>query len=56
MLHYAVTFFVISLIAAVLGLRGIAGLPAEIGYTFAVLAAVFLVVTVLSGHSSGPPS
>ena len=29
MLHYAVVFFVIALIAAVLGLRGVAGLSAE---------------------------
>ncbi len=50
MLHYAVMFFVISLIAAVLGLRGIAGLSAEIGWLFAVLAVVFLVVALLSGR------
>lgn len=50
MLHYAVTFFVIALIAAVLGLRGIAGLSAEIGWLFAVLAVVFLVIALLSGR------
>ena len=50
MLHYAVVFFVIALIAAVLGLRGIAGLSAEIGWLFAVLAVVFLVVALLSGR------
>jgi uncharacterized membrane protein YtjA (UPF0391 family) len=50
MLHYAVVFFVIALIAAVLGLRGVAGLSAEIGWIFAVLSVVFLVVALLSGR------
>lgn len=54
MLHYAVVFFVIALIAAVLGLRGVAGLSAEIGWLFAVLSIVFLVITLLSGR--GPIS
>lgn len=50
MLHYAVVFFVIALIAALLGFRGVAGLSAEIGWVFAVLSIVFLVVAVLSGR------
>lgn len=50
MLHYAVVFFVIALIAAVLGFRGVAGLSAEIGWVFAVLAIVLLAVALLSGH------
>jgi len=54
MLHYAVVFFVIALIAAVLGLRGVAGLSAEIGWLFAVLAVVLLVIALLSGR--GPIS
>ncbi len=53
MLSWAITFFIISLIAAVLGLRGVAGLSAEIGYLFAVIAIIFLVVAMLTGHS--PP-
>ena len=53
MLSWAVTFFVISLIAAVLGLRGVAGLSANIGYLFAVLAVIFLIVALVTGHS--PP-
>jgi uncharacterized membrane protein YtjA (UPF0391 family) len=51
MLHYAVVFFVIALIAAVLGFRGVAGLSANIGYLFAVLAVIFLVIAVLTGRS-----
>ena len=50
MLHYAVVFFVIALIAAVLGFRGVAGMSAEIGWLFAVLAIVFLAVAVLTGR------
>ena len=51
MLHYAVVFFVISLIAAVLGFRGVAGLSANIGYLFAMLAVIFLLVALLTGRS-----
>ena len=32
MLHYALMFFVVAVIATVLGMRGVAGLSAEIGY------------------------
>ncbi len=49
MLHYAVVFFVIALIAAVLRLRGIAGLFAEIGGLFPVLSIAFLAVALVSG-------
>jgi len=52
MLHYAVVFFVIALFAAILGFRGVAGLSAEIGWVFAIVAVVFLVVALLSG--TGP--
>ena len=50
MLHYAVVFFVIALIAAALGFRGVAGLSAEIGWVFAVIAIIFLVVALFSGR------
>ena len=53
MLHYAVVFFVIALIAAVLGFRGVAGMSAEIGWFFAVLAVIFLAVALLTGR---PPA
>lgn len=52
MLHYAVVFFVIALVAAVLGFRGVAGLSAEIGWFFGVISIVFLVVALLSGGST----
>lgn len=52
MLHYAVVFFVIALIASVLGFRGIAGMSAQIGWLFAVVAVIFLAVALLSGRGS----
>lgn len=56
MLHYAVVFFVIALIAALLGFRGVAGMSAEIGWIFAVLSIIFLVVALLSGRGPIVPS
>lgn len=52
MLHYAIVFFVIALIAAVLGFNGVAGLSANIGWLFAVLAVVFLAVAFIGGRGS----
>ena len=52
MLHYAVVFFVIALIASVLGFRGIAGMSAQIGWVFAVIALIFLAVALLGGRGS----
>ena len=50
MLSYAVTFFIIALIASLLGFGGVAGLSYQIGYLFAVIAVIFLVVAVVSGR------
>ena len=50
MISYALTFFIISLIAALLGFGGIAGLSYQIGYLFAVLALIFLIVAIFSGR------
>jgi uncharacterized membrane protein YtjA (UPF0391 family) len=55
MLHYALVFFVIAVIAAALGFGGVAGLSADIGWMFAVLAAVILVVGLLGGTLHGSP-
>ncbi len=55
MLHFAVPFFIVSLVAAVLGMRGIAGLSAEIGYVLVVAAVIFLVVAFLTGRGPVPP-
>ncbi len=50
MLNYALTFFVIALIASLLGFGGVAGLSAQIGWIFAVIAVVFLAVALLGGR------
>jgi uncharacterized membrane protein YtjA (UPF0391 family) len=43
-------FFVVAIIAAVLGQRGVAGLSAQIGYLFVGVAVLFLLVALLSGR------
>jgi uncharacterized membrane protein YtjA (UPF0391 family) len=55
MLHYAVLFFIVALVAALLGMRGVAGLSAEIGYVLVVVAVIFLVVALLTGRGPVPP-
>ena len=50
MLHYAVVFFVIALVASLLGFGGVAGMSAQIGWLFAVIAAICLVVAALGGR------
>ena len=54
MLHYAVVFFVIALIAAFLGFRGVAGMSAGSGWPFAIIAVVVLALGLLTGR--GPTS
>jgi uncharacterized membrane protein YtjA (UPF0391 family) len=54
MLSWSLTFFVIALIAALLGFGGVAGMSANIGWLFAVLAVVILVVGMVSGRRSPP--
>jgi uncharacterized membrane protein YtjA (UPF0391 family) len=56
MLYYAIIFFVVALIAAVLGMRGVAGLSAEIGYLLVGVAVIFMVIALLTGRapSVGP--
>ena len=52
MLSWSLTFFIIAVVAALLGLGGVAGLSADIGWLFAMLAVVMLVVSLLAGRSS----
>ena len=47
-------FFVIAVIAAVLGARGVAGLSAQIGYFLVAVAVVFLLIALLTGRAPGP--
>ena len=55
MLHWALVFFVIALIASVLGFREVAGLSASFGKLFAVLAVVFLLIYILLGRTPALP-
>jgi uncharacterized membrane protein YtjA (UPF0391 family) len=55
MLHYAVVFFVVALIASLLGFGGVAGLSAQIGWICAVVAVIFLAVALLSGRGGRRP-
>jgi uncharacterized membrane protein YtjA (UPF0391 family) len=55
MLHWALIFFVISLVAAFMGFRGVAGLSAEIGRLFLLVAVVFLVIYLLTGRTPAIP-
>ena len=50
MLSWALTFFVIALIAAALGFSGVAGLSMQAGYLFAVIAVVFLLIALIGGR------
>jgi uncharacterized membrane protein YtjA (UPF0391 family) len=54
MLHWALVFFVIALIASLLGFRQVAGMSYQIGYLFAVLAVVFLVIWLVTGRVPAP--
>jgi uncharacterized membrane protein YtjA (UPF0391 family) len=53
MLNWAITFFVIALIAAVLGFGGVAGMSAHIGWLLLVLGVVVLAVGVLGRALGG---
>jgi uncharacterized membrane protein YtjA (UPF0391 family) len=55
MLHYAVAFFVSAVIVSVLGLRSIAGSSEHVGWSFAVIAIVFLAVAMLDGCGVAVP-
>ena len=56
MMHYALVFFVIALVAALMGFGGVAGLSAQFGYLFAVIAVIMLVVSLLGRGRLGTRS
>ncbi len=59
MLSWAITFFVVALVAAALGFGGVAGMSANIGWLLAVLGVVLLIVGVFFGGrglGGRPPS
>ena len=55
MLHWALLFFVIAVVLSLLGFRQAAGMSYRIGYLFAVVAIVFLLLYLLTGHASHVP-
>ncbi len=55
MLTYALWFFVAALILALLGFGGVAGMSAQIGWIFLVIAVIMLLVGLFSGRRGGGP-
>ena len=53
MISWAVTFFVIALIAAVLGFSGIAGAAVNLAWIFAVIGIILAVVFGVMGRRPG---
>lgn len=53
MLRWAIIFFVVALIATVLGFGGIAGMSFEIAKFVAIIAVVLFVVSLLMGGFRG---
>jgi uncharacterized membrane protein YtjA (UPF0391 family) len=54
MLHYALIFLVVGLIAAALGLSGVAGVATQISWILFVIGIVLLLVHLLKGRT--PPA
>jgi uncharacterized membrane protein YtjA (UPF0391 family) len=50
MLSWAVTFFVIAIIAAVLGFSGIAGTAVNIAWALAVIGVILALVFMIAGR------
>lgn len=59
MLRAAILFFVIAIIAAILGLGGVAVISADLGktllYVFLALAVISFLIALGTGRRSGPP-
>jgi len=52
MLGWAVTFFIVALVAALVGFGGVAGMSRDIGWLLAVLGVIVLIVGLV-GRSIG---
>jgi len=56
MLRWAIAFFIIALIAAIVpGLSGLSGMAANIGYILAGLFLILFVVSLVMGRGAAPP-
>lgn len=51
MLRLAITFFVIALIAILLGFGGVGGMAMNIGYVLAVIGVILFIVHALPGKA-----
>lgn len=60
MLHYTIIFFILAVVAGILGFGGLAGTFVEIAKFLAVLFIVLLVISLvynlISGKKISPPS
>jgi uncharacterized membrane protein YtjA (UPF0391 family) len=56
MLSWAITFFIIAIIAALLGFGGVAGMSANIAWLLLVAGVVILAIGLLSRGLGGPRS
>jgi len=54
MLSWAITFFIIAIIAAVLGFSGVAGTAANIAWILAILGVILAIVFAVMGRR--PPT
>lgn len=55
MLSWALTFFIVALIAGILGLTGVAGVATEIAWVLFVVFLILFVVSFVSGRRVPPP-
>ncbi len=55
MLSWALTFFILALIAAVFGFGGIAAASAGIAKLCFFLFLILFIVSLISGRTTGPP-
>jgi uncharacterized membrane protein YtjA (UPF0391 family) len=51
MIQYAITFFIVALIAGAFGLWGVAGLATEIGKILCVIFIVLMIITLFRGRT-----
>ena len=56
MIYYAIVFFVLGLIAAFLGMTGMAAIASQIAWILLVIGVVLAVIHIVSGRRAGPPA
>ena len=55
MLHYALVFLILAIIAGALGMSGVASIATQIAWVLFVVGAILLVVHLASGRRVPPP-